>query len=72
MGKMEMVEVKLKLPKALVDFIQAMGEDVEEYLAYTIIDGVHAAVEAGEFTQKLIDKQGLPPLFKAYGVISDC
>lgn len=32
MSKQETVEVTLKLPKALVDFIRTMEGDVEEYL----------------------------------------
>jgi hypothetical protein len=49
MSKQETVEVTLKLPKGIVEFLKdsetAMEMTVEEYLTYTIIQGIGADID---------------------------
>lgn len=68
MSKQETVEVTLRLPKALVDFIRTMEGDVEEYLAYTVVD-LHMSYVEGIDAKMLMDHFKLKPVFKEYGVL---
>jgi hypothetical protein len=76
MSEAQLVEVTLKLPKRLVNFLKDMQEGfmekpAEEYLTSCIIDSVRADVEAidgsgGVFSssQAIIKKYGLQEVFK--------
>jgi len=68
MSKEETVEVTVKLPKAVVDFIKEMEGNVEEYIAYTIVDLMVSYVE-GVNAEQLMEKYNLKPAFKACGVL---
>jgi len=70
MSKQETVEVTLKLPKAIVDFLKAMGVDVEEYLTRTIVDNVEADLEADTFyyPKQLVEKHNLMPVFRKFNI----
>jgi hypothetical protein len=69
MSKQETVEVTIKLPKTVVDFIKDMEGDVAEYVAYTIVDLMTSYVE-GVNAEQLMAKYNLKPAFKEYGVLA--
>jgi len=68
--KQETVEVTLKLPKALIDFLNAMDVNVEEYLVLTIVDNIAADLEADTFhyPKQLVEKHNLMPVFRRFNV----
>lgn len=70
MSEQETVEVKLKLPKAIVDLLNAVGENVEEYLVHIIVDSVEADLEADTFSdpKQLVEKHKLMPVFKEFNI----
>ena len=74
MSKEETVEVTLKLPKRVVDFIRDVEGKVEEYLVQCIVD-LHVsyveclASDTKEYPEKIMDQYGLRPVFKSYGVL---
>lgn len=70
--KIETVEVSLKLPKAVVDFIKAVDkpESLEKYLEHLIVENTQSYTELLESTSGLImEKFELTPVFKEYGVL---
>jgi len=63
--KIEYVELKLKVPKAIVEFLRAhetdLGKSVEGYLEYNIVDGVHGDIDANDdwtFSNPLSEARG--------------
>jgi len=68
MSKQETVEVTIKLPKTVVDFIKDMEGDVQQYIAHTIVDLMVSYVESVNAKQ-LMDQYNLKPVFKEYGVL---
>ena len=74
MSKEEKVEVTLKLPKAVVDFIKSVDkpESLEEYLVQQIVETMQSYVEMLECTAGLLmNRFNLGPVFKEYGVFPD-
>jgi len=73
MSKQETVEVTLKLPKAVVDFLNAVDVNVEEYLVHTIVDNIAADLEADTFyyPKRLVEKFNLMPIFREFNVSVD-
>ena len=68
MSKQETVEVTLRLPKALVDFLEIMEGDIKEYLTHTIVD-LHMSYVEGLDAKMLMQVFKLTPVFKEYGVL---
>ena len=68
MSKQETVEVTLKLPKALVDFLEIMEGDITEYLTHTIVD-LHMSYVESLDANMLMRVFNLKPVFKEYGVL---
>jgi len=68
MSKEETVEITVKLPKAVYDFIKDMEGDVAEFVAYNIVELMVTYVE-GINASRLMDKYNLKPAFKAYSVL---
>jgi len=77
MSKQETVEVTLKLPKAIVDFLKdsekALEMTMEEYLVYSIMQVVGADIDTLDTfvpTPKQIVKQyGLKATLKEYNAL---
>lgn len=77
MSKQETVEVTLKLPKAIMDFLKDMAPSiemtVEEYLTYSIIQAVAADVDTFDVFvptwKQIVDKYGLAPTLKRYNAV---
>lgn len=67
MSKQETVEVTLKLPKAIVDYLREDEKSIEETLAHEIVDVVRQDVEActGEDVAEILN---LTSIFKEYGM----
>jgi hypothetical protein len=72
----EIVEVTVKLPKAVVEFLKAMHGNVEEHIARDIIGGLVSYIECVSETRLLpetmegaAEKYGLVSVFKARGVL---
>jgi len=72
MEKIEYVELRLKVPKAIVDLLRAhetdLGESAEEYLEYNIVAAVCADLDAWEDSPyfkspDLIQRFGLEKVF---------
>jgi len=67
MSEKETVEVTLKLPKAIVDFLKdsetSMRMTVEEYLTYSIVHSVAADIDTFDVFvptwKQIVDKYGL-------------
>ena len=68
MSKEETVEIRVKLPKTVVDFIKDMEGDVAKYIAYCIVDLTTSYIENVN-AEYLMAKYNLKPAFKAYGVL---
>ena len=68
MSEIETVEMTLKLPKGIVDFLKDMGENVDEYLVRAIVCDIAAGLEADAFwnPKYLVKKHNLMPAFKHY------
>ena len=65
----EKVKVTLELPKAVVDFIQAVDkpESIETYLVEHFVETMESYCELLESSPGvLMDKFNLKPIFKAY------
>lgn len=72
--KAEFVEVTLKLPKAVVDFIKAIDKpkSLEEHLTKHIVETMQSYVEMLECSPgELIKRFNLGPVFKEYGVFPE-
>ena len=70
--KVETVDVTLKLPKAVIDFIKAVDQpdSVEEYLASHTVETMESYVEMLESSPGiLMERFNLKPVFKKYGVL---
>lgn len=69
---MEYEEVKVKLPKKLAKFLRAMekvlGQSMEEYLQYSIVDMVRADLDTEDIfvpTQRqIVEKHGLGEIYE--------
>ena len=79
MSKEETVEVTIKVPKAIVEFLRALGENVlgekpEEYMVRQIVDSIAADLEADAFfdPKEFVRKFNLLPVFEKYGVSPSC
>ena len=75
MSKEETVEVTIKLPKAIVDFIKDQeGKDVSGYITHCIME-LHVSYlenvsdETGEDAETVMNQYNLKPVFKEYGVL---
>ena len=76
MNETETVEVTLKLPKQLTEFIKDSWstDNLEETLTKEIVEISYAQLDAdanekGVFPEELIEKYGLLPIFKKYGTL---
>ncbi len=67
---METVDVTLKLPKCLADFLNAHVENLEEWLVDEIVNHVHGQLEAEVFfnPKEAVKKYNLMPLFNAHEI----
>ena len=70
MSKEETVEVTIKLPKAIADFLKDEEHDLAEYVTQTIIESVLSEIE-GVTPKIIMDRYKLAPVFEAYGVLPD-
>jgi len=70
MSKQETVEVTLKLPKAIVDLLNAVDVNVEEYLVHNIVGVIEADLEADTFyyPKQLVEKHNLMPVFREFNI----
>ena len=65
---LEIVEIKLRIPKAVIDFIEKFErKDPAEFIIQNLIAIVLSDVENGSPTV-LIDQYNLKPVFKEYGI----
>jgi hypothetical protein len=65
MSEKEMVELKLRLPKAAMDLLRAVCKDPESYLVHSILDIIRADLgECLATPESLIEKFNLAPVFK--------
>ena len=77
MSEKETVDVTLKLPKAIVDFLKdserTLEMTVEEYLTYSIIQTVAADIDTFDVFvpswKQIVDKYGLGPTLKRYNAV---
>jgi len=60
MNKEEMLEVKLRLPKVVMDLLQAVDKNPAKYLEYSILEAIRADLDAGV----LIDPATIPESLK--------
>jgi len=67
-GEKDFVEVTLKLPKAVADYFRDNKEPLEERLVKELVEVAFAQVETVN-ADVLMDKYGLKPVFKEYGVL---
>ena len=69
----EMVEVKLQIPKAIISFLSKMQDmPVEEYMVQAIADDIRSSIEGGAFgPANLIETFSLLPVFKKYDLSVD-
>lgn len=68
MSKQETVEVTLKLPKAIVDFLGK--ENLEQRLTKDVIEGVLSQIEGDYFSpETVMANHGLKQIFKQYNVL---
>ena len=70
--KVETVDVSLKLPKAVIDFIKAVDqpESLEEYLTSHTVETMESYVEMLESSPGiLMERFNLKPVFKQYDVL---
>jgi len=71
MSKQETVEVTLRLPKQVVEwFKDTSTESLEKRLEAELVEICYAQIDAAT-ADLLIDKYGLRPVFKEYGLISE-
>jgi len=59
-------EITVKVPRAIMDFLRANEDKPIEYIEYSIVDFMHADVEAGVFNDptRLAEKWCLNPVFQ--------
>ena len=65
--EIELVEVKLQIPKAIKDFLISMRENVEEYLVAAIVNDLACSIEGEQWNpREFIGAFGLIPVFKKW------
>ena len=65
---MEMVIITLKIPKAIVDFLQSVQVDIEGYFVVSIVSIVEADLEDWLFSRHALGKDfNLQQVFCEYG-----
>jgi len=73
MSKQETVEITVKLPKAIVDYLKCMKSDVAEYIQSSVVGYIQADIEFEHMhpilPEKVMEKYGLKTIFKEYGVL---
>ena len=69
-GKIETVDVTLKLPKPLVNYYGEGEESVEKRLTWELVEKAMGQVESID-AETLMDTFKLKPVFKAYDVLPD-
>lgn len=71
--KQETVEVTMKLPKAIVDFLKDAERDVAKYIEKNVVGCVMSDLECDFLhipkVEEVIRKYGLKPVFKEFGVL---
>lgn len=69
-AKEDTVEVTVKLPKAIVDFLKDMDVDVEGYIVHNVIGVIEADLEADGFCnpKRVVEKHNLVPIFEKHGL----
>lgn len=68
MTKEEFVELTVKIPKPLFEFLFDTEINIEEFIKRMVVEAVLANIE--EMTPKiLMDRYNLKPVFKEYGVL---
>jgi len=70
MSEKETVEVTVKLPKAIVDFLKSMNVDVEEYIVHNVVGVIEADLEADTFyyPKQLVEKHNLMTVFRKFNI----
>jgi len=68
MSKNETVDVTIKLPKSIIDFLKDMGEDPMEYIVYAIIEDIRSGLEADAWSgsRRWVKKHNLMPIFRQH------
>lgn len=70
----EMETVTVKLPKVIMDFIRAVGKDLEGYLQYTIINAFRGDIQTMDGVwdyDYIFHRHNLAPIFEAFDVSYD-
>ncbi len=70
MSKEDLVEVTVKLPRGVVDFLTDMGENLEEYIVYTIVHDIAAGLDADAWClpKYWVKKHNLGPIFQQHKI----
>ena len=70
MTKDDTVEVTLRLPKNIVSFLEDMGENLEEYIVYVMVDNIAAGLDADAWVdpKHWVNKHKLMPIFKKHEI----
>jgi len=71
---METVEVTLKVPKAIVDFLKEVVGDVEPYMVRTLVADVEGGLDGDGYNlaKHFVRQYNLLPIFEQYRVtVSD-
>jgi len=70
MTDQETVELKLSLPKAVMDLLKAVHKDPEHYLVDSILQIIVSDLDGGALAdpQGLIERFNLVPVLKKHGV----
>jgi hypothetical protein len=72
MSEQETVELKLRLPKVVMDLLRAVHKDPERYLVHSILQIIVSDLDGGALAdpQGLIEKFNLAPVLKEHGIAS--
>ena len=70
MSKVEYVEMVVRVPKLVVDFLKTQNIDVKRYIEKNIVGVVRADIDAEAFynPERVKTEYGLDEVFKALGV----
>lgn len=56
MNKTEYVEVTVRVPKSIVEFLKLCNEDIKEYIEAEVPGWVGASMESGEWSEELLNE----------------
>lgn len=68
MNGKEFVELTVKIPKPIFEFLFDTEIDVEKHIVQIVVEAVYSDVESG-LSKLIMKKYSLEPVFKEYGVL---